>query len=114
MTDCEQPRDAIEGGPEEIPVALVRGSDVDGHAHANPLDRREVFRIERALGLKGGRHRVLRGPKHGAKRVADRFENVALVRADRSAHQLVVATHGGLHRPRVAVPANRAAFDIGK
>jgi hypothetical protein len=60
----------------------------------------------------GGDDRVRGMVERRAERIADRLEDVASVRFDLAAQDLVVALDGRLHRLSVQLPALRAAFDV--
>jgi hypothetical protein len=114
VTERQQPGRAIDGRPEVVAFTFVGRAGVDRHAHAKSAHAREVDGAERALRVEGCEGRRFRRRKRRAERIADRFENVAVPRGDRFAHQLVVRAHRLLHGGTIACPALRAALDIAE
>jgi len=80
----------LTGRAEVIAVALVAGPRVQRHAHAHPIDPREVLGGDRTLRIKRRRHRGFRAREDRAECIADRFEDVAAVCFDRIAHQCIM------------------------
>jgi hypothetical protein len=60
MRDGEESRDAIDRRPEIIATAFVRGTDVNGSAHAKAADVVEVFLRKSDLRSKRSRYRIFR------------------------------------------------------
>jgi hypothetical protein len=87
---------------------------MDGRAYAQSIDPREILCGNGALAVEDRRNGVFGARARRAESIADRLEHVAVVRGDCRSHQRVVPAHGILHRRPVAIPALRAAFDIGK
>ena len=114
MTGGKQARDAIDRRTEIVAVALVGIAAVNGHAHAQSVDRIPIFRAEVVAGRRRGGDRALDVGKRGAERVADGLENATAVRLDRGPHDRVVTAQRLLHRGAIDVPATRAALDVGK
>ena len=114
VADREQSRNAIDRWEEVITVAFVGRPRVQRRTHAHAVNCGEVFGHKGALRSERGRHRVFGTPERGAKRVADRLEDVTAVRVDRRAHQRIVPAHRVLHRSAVTFSALRTALDVGE
>jgi hypothetical protein len=114
VADRKQSRDAIDGRSEVVAVALGARSRMQRHAHAQSLDRGEVFACQRALGVARRGESVEHGCESRAKGVAHRFKDVRAAGFHRRAHQRIVARQCNFHRLAVALPARGAAFDIRK
>ena len=72
MADREQARDAIDRRAEVVAVAFVGGAGVKRHAHAESVDRREVFACQRALRVER------RGDCSGAAKAAQNASPIVL------------------------------------
>ena len=94
----EQTRDAVERRPEVVAVALVGRTRVDGRAHTQSVDPREVLTGESALGIEDRRHSTFRTRECRADRIANRFEHVTIMLDDGRVHQLIVSAQSILHR----------------
>jgi hypothetical protein len=84
------------------------------HADRKPPDRAKILAAEPPLYLDGRFERLRDRPKRGAKRVADRLEDVAAAPFDFKPKDLVVAAQRIAHRITVGVPASRTSFDVGE
>ena len=60
------------------------------------------------------RDRILGPRERGAERIADRFEDIAVMRGDRFPHERVVTTYGRFHRRAIPIPTLRRALNIGE
>jgi hypothetical protein len=112
VADAEESGDAIDGGSEEVAVALVCGARVNGRAHVKAADCAEVLSRECSL---RGKHRSdgIIGTREGrAESVPDRLEHVAAMVDDRGPYDLVVPADRRLHRGAIPFPSFGAALDI--
>ncbi len=108
----EQACDAVQRRPEVIPVAKVGVARVERHAHRDGDGRGPWLRDQRALRRSCGRERIGRAGECGAERIADRLEDVSVVRGDHFAHQRVVTGECDPHLRGKAVPQAGAAVDV--
>ncbi len=114
VTDREQSGHAVQRRAEIVRVAFVRRADVQRDPHAHAADSAEVCCGQIARRSERRRHRILRSPEDGAKRVADRLEDNPIAAFDCAAHESVVMADGVAHPFGVAIPADRAPFDVGE
>ena len=85
---------------------------MDAHSDAQRAGCFPWLRAQRALGLDGGRHCVVRGCKCRVKPVARRLHDVSAVPLDSVTDQLVVASQRALHCLRLVLPEPRRALEV--
>src|SRR6266542_1158901 len=114
MAGGAQPSDTVKRLPKVVAVALLDDPDMQRHPHPEALNRSPCFGRERALGRDG---RLQRSGRRGEDRlngIANGLDDMATIRIDRLAQQLVMARERALHRLGLALPAGGAAGDIGE
>jgi hypothetical protein len=123
---CFRPLASLITAAARLMLALLERCVTEFGAHAmadtdsmaivatRPINYREILRNECSLCRCHCRDSIVGSRKGRAKCVTDRFEYAPAVLLYRRAQNRVVAPQGLLHRPTVAFPSRRAAFDIGE
>lgn len=113
--DRHEPRDAVDGTPEVVVVALLCRTGVQTHAYAN-LARfgRPGVCSKAALRIDRREQGIFRPFKCRADRVPDRLEDGPAAGRHDFPEQRVVGSQCFAHRIRATLPRARAALDVGE
>ena len=112
MGDGEDPRNAIEGGTEEVPVARLGGTGVERHPNTQRADLVPGRVAQGSLGSDrrvDGRYGVGEDRQHP---VAGRLDHAAAMRVDARAQEPIMLRERRAHLGCVLFPEAGAPLDV--